>query len=156
MRDILSKTVLAMVLALGGSLAYASDLIETAATSGGVKTFVAAAKSAGLADKLKNGGPYTVFAPDDAAFDKLPPGTREALFKDKEKLAKVLAYHVIPGEVKVADVKPGMVKTIEGSELKLKSDNGKVTVDEANVTQSDVTADNGIIHVIDKVVLPKQ
>ena len=135
--------------------AIASDVVETAATSGGAKTFAAAAKSSGLSESLKNSGPYTVFAPDDAAFAKLPPDTREALMKDKSKLAHVLAYHVIPGKILVAEVKPGNVKTLEGDTVKLTSDNGKITVNEANVTQSDTEADNGVVHIIDTVVLPK-
>ncbi|MEN3295171.1 MAG: hypothetical protein V7642_4424 [Burkholderiales bacterium] len=142
-------------LLFGAPHAMASDLVETAASSGEIKTFSAALKSAGFAEALKKDGPYTVFAPADSAFDKLPPATKNDLLKDKAKLAEVLAYHVIPGKVLVADVKPGKVQTIQGSPLTIKSDNGKVTVDEANVTQSDVTADNGVIHVIDTVVLPK-
>ncbi|HEX7635886.1 MAG TPA: fasciclin domain-containing protein, partial [Noviherbaspirillum sp.] len=94
------------------------------------------------------------FAPTDEAFKKLPSGTMEALWKDKNRLAQVLAHHVIPGRVAVADVKPGKVKTIQGEPLMLTSDNGKVTVDNANVIQSDLMADNGIIHEIDAVVLP--
>jgi uncharacterized surface protein with fasciclin (FAS1) repeats len=136
--------------------AMAADLVETASTSGGIKTFVAALKTTGFDDSLKTGGPYTVFAPADSAFDKLPPETRKDLLNDKKKLEQVLAYHVIPGTVRVAEVKPGKVQTIQGSSLTLTSDNGKVTVDEANVTESDVAADNGVIHVIDTVVLPKQ
>jgi uncharacterized surface protein with fasciclin (FAS1) repeats len=134
----------------------AADLLEAAAMSGGAKTFAAAAKACGLSETLKNNGPYTVFAPDDAAFQKLPPDTRDALMKDKAKLAQVLAYHVIPGKIMVADVKPGKVQTIQGGSLKISSDNGKVTVDEANVIQSDVVADNGVIHIIDTVVMPDQ
>jgi len=133
----------------------ASDVVETAATLGGAKTFAGAIKSSGLDESLKQDGPYTVFAPDDAAFAKLPPSTRDALMKDKTKLAQVLAYHIIPGKIMVADVKPGQVKTIQGNTLKITSDNGKVTVNEANVTQSDMAADNGVVHVIDTVVLPK-
>jgi uncharacterized surface protein with fasciclin (FAS1) repeats len=135
--------------------AMASDLLESAATQGGAKTFAAAAKSSGLAESLKENGPYTVFAPDDAAFAKLPSSTRDALMKDKSKLAHVLAYHVIPGKVTVAEVKPGNVQTLEGETVKITSDNGKVTVNNANVTQSDVDADNGVVHIIDTVVLPK-
>lgn len=146
----------ALMLSLLTSSVLAADLIETAATSGGAKKFASAAKTSGLADSLKTDGPYTVFVPEDSAFEKLPPATRDALLKDKNKLAHVLAYHVIPGKVMVADVKPGQVKTIEGSALTLSSDNGKVTVNDANVTQSDVTADNGVIHMIDTVVLPKE
>jgi uncharacterized surface protein with fasciclin (FAS1) repeats len=156
MRKALSSLVAISALCSGVPQAIASDLVDTAASSGEIKTFVAALQSAGIADSLKHDGPYTVFAPADSAFDKLPANTRDELMKDKKKLAQVLAYHVIPGKVLVSEVKPGKVPTIQGSPLTIKSDNGKVTVDEANVTQSDVTADNGVIHVIDTVVLPKQ
>jgi len=152
MKYLIYATALATMLT---SAASATDLVEAAKTSGGTKTFASAMKSSGLAKSLEADGPYTIFAPEDSAFDKLPPDTKAALFKDKNKLAQVLAYHVIPGKVMVADVKPGKVKTLEGSSLTLSSDNGKVTVDNANVTQSDVAADNGVIHVIDKVVLPE-
>jgi uncharacterized surface protein with fasciclin (FAS1) repeats len=145
-----------IALVVGAPQVLASDLVETASSSGEIKTFVAALKTAGVADSLKSDGPYTVFAPADSAFDKLPPDTKNELMKDKKKLAEVLAYHVIRGKVLVADVKPGKVETIQGTPITIKSDNGKVTVDEANVTQSDVTADNGVIHVIDTVVIPKQ
>jgi len=136
-------------------LATAADLIESAAVHGGAKTFAAAAKKTGLEETLKNSGPYTVFAPDDAAFAKLPPEVREGLLNDKDKLTQVLAYHVIPGKVMVADVKPGQVQTIEGETVKITSDNGKITVNNANVTESDVPADNGVVHIVDTVVLPK-
>lgn len=139
-----------------GSNAYAADLVETASTSGSFKTFLAAAKAAGITETLKNSGPYTVFAPSDAAFNQLPPGTVSSLMKDKVRLAEVLSHHVIPGKVTVADVKPGKVQTIQGDVLTLTSDNGKVTVDNANVIQSDLIADNGVIHEIDAVVLPQR
>ncbi|HYD96068.1 MAG TPA: fasciclin domain-containing protein [Noviherbaspirillum sp.] len=138
------------------SNAWSADLVETASTSGSFKTFLAAAKAAGIAETLKNSGPYTVFAPSDYAFNQLPPGTVDSLMKDKARLAEILSHHVIPGKVMVADVKPGKVKTIQGDELVLKSDNGKVTVDNANVVQSDMMADNGVIHEIDTVVLPQR
>ena len=108
--------------------AAAADLMETAHTSGGMKTFMAAAETAGMADKLKHSGPYTIFAPNDAAFRQLPPETRDALLKDKEKAAELVAYHVIPGAVTVADVKPGKVQTVQGSAVTLTSDKGWVTV----------------------------
>ncbi|MDB5773819.1 MAG: fasciclin protein [Burkholderia sp.] len=149
-------SAIAFVLLLCAGHTMASDLVETASSSGEIKTFVAALKSAGVADSLKSDGPYTIFAPADSAFAKLDPDTKNDLMKDKKKLAQVLTYHVIPGKVMVAEVKPGKVQTMEGASLTLKSDNGKVTVDDANVTQSDVTADNGVIHIIDTVVLPKQ
>lgn len=146
----------AFALALATPQAMSADLIETASTSGTFKTFLAAAKTAGIAETLKTGGPYTVFAPSDSAFDKLPPATVKSLMKDKIRLAQLLSHHVIPGKVTVAEVKPGKVTTLQGDELTLKSDNGKVTVNTANVIQSDLIADNGVIHEIDSVVLPDQ
>lgn len=134
--------------------AAAADLVETARTSGGMKTFMAAAETAGMADKLKNSGPYTIFIPSDSAFRQLPQETRDALLKDKEKAAELVAYHVIPGALTVADVKPGKVQTVQGSPVTLTSDNGSVTVENAKVIQSDLKADNGVIHEIDQVVLP--
>jgi uncharacterized surface protein with fasciclin (FAS1) repeats len=144
----------AMMLSFG-TLSYGADIVDTATTAGTFKVFVAALKTSGFTQTLKNSGPYTVFAPTDEAFAKLPPGTWDALSKDKAKLAQVLAHHVIPGKIMVAEVKPGKVKTAQGDSLTLSSDNGKVTVDNANITQSDVVADNGVIHAIDKVVLPE-
>ena len=138
----------------GISPGFASDIIDTATTTGGFKTFVAAVKSAGLTASLKSPGPYTVFAPSDAAFAKLPASEWAALLKDKERLAKVLAYHVVLGRILVTDVKPGKVNTIQGSAVTLTSDNGKIKVNDANVTESDINADNGVIHVIDTVNLP--
>ena len=134
----------------------AADLVETASTSGSFKTFLAAAEAAGITETLKNSGPYTVFAPSDFAFNQLPPGTVNSLMKDKVRLAQILSHHVIPGKITVADVKPGEVQTIQGDTVTLKSDNGKVTVDNANVVQSDMMADNGVIHEIDAVVLPQK
>jgi len=145
-----------LALSVFGSTAWAADIVETASTSGSFKTFLAAAKAAGMTETLKNSGPYTVFAPSDFAFNQLPPGTVSSLMKDKEKLAQILAHHVIPGKVTVADVKPGKVQTIHGDMVTLKSDNGKVTVENANVVQSDMMADNGVIHEIDAVVLPQK
>jgi uncharacterized surface protein with fasciclin (FAS1) repeats len=149
-----------MMIATSASLAFmhpaaAEDLVETAGHSVTFKNFLAAAKSAGLLQTLRDSGPYTVFIPTDTAFSKLPSDTADSLMKDKKKLAQVLAYHVVPGKITVADVKPGEVKTMEGSSLKLTSDNGKVTLNgEANVIQSDVMADNGVIHEIDTIVMP--
>lgn len=135
--------------------AQAADLIDTAIAAGNLKTFVAAVKAAGFTESLKGPGPYTVFAPSDEAFSHLPPGTWEALIKDKARLAQVITYHVIPGRTLVADVKPGMTKTVQGALLRLKSDNGMVSVDDATVTQSDMQADNGVLHMINAVALPK-
>lgn len=147
-------SVLALML-LSATNVSAADIIDTANSSGSFKTFVAATKAAGLTETLKSQGPYTVFAPTDEAFAKLPAETLSELMKDKVKLAQVLSHHIIPGKIMVADVKPGLTKTVDGSSITLKSDNGMITVDGANVIQSDVVADNGVIQAIDAVVLPK-
>jgi uncharacterized surface protein with fasciclin (FAS1) repeats len=154
MKKFFTATVPSIVFFFTAVPVFAADIVDTAATDGSFKVFVAALKTAGFAETLKNSGPYTVFAPTDEAFAKLPAGTWDAISKDKVKLAHVLAYHVIPGKVLVTEVKPGKVQSTEGSALTLTSDNGKVTVNNANITQSDVIADNGVIHAIDTVVLP--
>lgn len=156
MKRSFAATAAAIALSVFTSHVLAADLVETASTSGTFKTFLAAARAAGISETLKNSGPYTVFAPSDSAFGKLPPGTMSSLMKDKTRLAEMISYHVIPGKVTVADVKPGKVRTIQGESLTLTSDNGKVTVDSANVIQSDLMADNGVIHEIDTVVMPSK
>jgi uncharacterized surface protein with fasciclin (FAS1) repeats len=150
----LTKLAMALCLSIGAGSSIAADIVETAAKDRSFKIFVTALETAGFAKTLKETGPYTVFAPTNEAFTKLPPGVWEEITQDQVKLAKVLAYHVIPGKVTVSEVKPGNVQTTEGSNVKLTSDNGKVTVNEAIVTQSDLTADNGVIHAIDSVILP--
>ncbi len=154
MKKIFSGITASIALCFAVGSVFAADIVDTAAKDGSFKIFVAALKSAGFAEALKGTGPYTVFAPTDAAFAKLPAGTWDALSKDKVKLARVLSYHVIPGKVMVTEVKPGKVKTVQGSPLALTSDNGKVTVNNAKITQSDIVADNGVIHAIDTVVMP--
>jgi uncharacterized surface protein with fasciclin (FAS1) repeats len=141
--------------ALLSSGAFAKDIVETAVAAGSFKTLATALQAAGLVDTLKGPGPFTVFAPTDAAFAKIPKADLEALLKDKAKLTAVLTYHVVPGRVLAKDVKPGMVKTVQGSSLTVKTEGGKVMVDNATVTQTDIIASNGVIHVIDSVVLPK-
>jgi uncharacterized surface protein with fasciclin (FAS1) repeats len=148
------RTLAAVLLLTLTQAAGAIDLVEKSATSTNLRTFTAALKTSGLDDSLKSGGPYTVFAPDDGAFSKLPPGSWDALSRDKVKLASVLSHLIIPGRMLVTEVKPGKANTLQGEPLTLKSDNGKVTVDHANVIESDVSADNGVIHVIDTVVMP--
>ena len=149
------KTLAAALLLLTlTQAASAMDLAEKSASATNLRTFTAALKASGLSDSLKSGGPYTVFAPDDGAFSKLPPGSWDALARDKVKLASVLSHLIIPGRMLVTEVKPGKTTTLQGEPLTLKSDNGKVTVDQANVIESDVAADNGVIHVIDTVVMP--
>lgn len=135
------------------STASAKDIVDTAISAGNFKTLATALKAAGLVDTLKGAGPFTVFAPTDAAFAKIPKAQLDALLADKAKLTAVLTYHVVAGKVMSKDVKPGMVKTVQGSSLTV-STAGGVKVDEANVTGVDIVADNGVIHVIDSVVLP--
>jgi uncharacterized surface protein with fasciclin (FAS1) repeats len=135
--------------------ALAKDIVQTAQDNGSFNTLVVAIKEAGLVDTLKGKGPYTVFAPTDAAFAKIPKDQLDALLKDKAKLTKVLTYHVVPGTVMAKDVKPGQVKTVEGQAITVKAEGGKVMVDNAVVTMTDVKADNGVIHVIDTVIIPK-
>ena len=148
------KTYAAVLLLALAQAAGASDLLEKSADATNLRTFTAALKASGLGETLKSGGPYTVFAPDDAAFSKLPPGSWDGISKDKAKLAGVLSHLIISGRTLVAEIKPGKAKTLQGEALTLKSDNGKVTVDQASVIESDVAADNGVIHVIDTVVMP--
>ena len=138
--------------------AFAADVVDTAVAAGNFKTLVAAIQAAGLVDTLKGPGPFTVFAPTDEAFAKLPAGTVDNLLKpeNKDKLVAVLTYHVVPGKVMAADVtgKETKAKTVQGSEVTINGTNG-VTVDGAKVIQADIVADNGVIHVIDAVILPK-
>lgn len=133
------------------------DIVDTAVAAGNFKTLAAALKAAGLIDTLKGAGPFTVFAPTDEAFAKLPAGTVESLLKpeNKEKLAAILTYHVVPAKAMAKDV-AGMssAKTVNGKELKLKVDGGKVMINEATVTAADIETSNGVIHVIDTVLLP--
>jgi uncharacterized surface protein with fasciclin (FAS1) repeats len=137
------------------TLARAADIVDTAVAAGSFKTLVTAVKAAGLVKTLKGKGPYTVFAPNDAAFAKLPPGTVESLLKNKAKLATILKYHVVPGRVKAADVagKSLQVKTAAGLPVNVEGTFG-VRVNDAHVIQPDIEASNGVIHVIDTVLLP--
>ena len=136
------------------SAANAKDIVDTAVSAGSFKTLATALQVAGLIETLKGKGPFTVFAPTDAAFAKIPKAQLDALLADKAKLTAVLTYHVVSGAVLAKDVKAGMVKTVQGSSLTV-STTGGVKVDGANVTAVDIMADNGVIHVIDSVVLPK-
>lgn len=140
-----------------------SDIVETAAAAGDFKTVTAALKAAGLDETLKGPGPFTVFAPTDAAFAKLPEGTVETLLKDpKGQLAEILTYHVVAGEVMAADVAKmdgQKVKTVQGAELTVEVSGDKVVLVDAagnrvNVIKTDITASNGVIHVIDAVLIP--
>jgi uncharacterized surface protein with fasciclin (FAS1) repeats len=151
----MKKALIASILAFGISLSVqAADIVDTAVGAGSFKTLASALGAAGLVDTLKGKGPFTVFAPNDAAFAKIPKADLDALLKDKAKLTAVLTYHVVPGKVMAADVKAGKVKTVQGSELTITTSNG-VMVNNAKVIKTDIVADNGVIHVIDTVLMPK-
>ena len=149
--------VAAMLVA--ASPAAAADIVETAVSNGSFKTLTAALQAAGLVETLKGKGPYTVFAPSDEAFKKLPAGTVETLLKpeNKAQLQKVLTYHVVSGNVMSGDLKGKTTnaKTVEGSAVRIDASGNAVKVDDAVVTQADVSASNGVIHVIDRVIMPK-
>jgi uncharacterized surface protein with fasciclin (FAS1) repeats len=135
------------------------DIVDIAAAAGSFKTLVAAVQAAGLVETLKGDGPFTVFAPTDEAFAKLPAGTTESLLQpeNKSKLQAILTYHVVPGKVMAADVvKVKSAKTVQGQSLAVKAEGGAVMVDSAKVIQTDIVGSNGVIHVIDSVVLPKE
>ena len=153
-RSLVAGAALAATL-LGPTLARAADIVDTAVAAGSFSTLVTAVKAVGLVKTLKGKGPYTVFAPNDAAFAKLPPGTVESLLKNKAKLATVLKYHVVPGRVKAADVagKSLQVKTAAGLPVNVDGTFG-VRVNDAHVIQPDIEASNGVIHVVDTVLLP--
>jgi uncharacterized surface protein with fasciclin (FAS1) repeats len=151
----MKKTLIASLIAVGAmTSAYAKDIVDTAVAAGNFKTLATALQAAGLVDTLKGKGPFTVFAPTDEAFAKVPKADLDALLKDKAKLTAVLTYHVVPGKVMAKDVKAGQVKTVQGGMLTISTANG-VMVDNAKVTATDIAADNGVIHVIDTVVMPK-
>jgi len=135
-----------------------ANIVETAVQAGSFKTLVAAVKAAGLVDTLSSKGPFTVFAPNDDAFAKLPKGTVEGLLNDKAKLTAVLTYHVVSGKVMSSDVKTGPVKTVQGQNANIKVSgifSKTVMIDNAKVIKPDIVTDNGVIHVIDSVILPK-
>jgi uncharacterized surface protein with fasciclin (FAS1) repeats len=137
--------------------AESKDIVDTAVGAGSFKTLVAAVQAAGLVETLKGEGPFTVFAPTDEAFAKLPAGTVESLLKpeNKEKLVAILTYHVVPGKVMAADVvKLTEAPTVQGSKAKVKVEGGTVMIDGAKVVKTDIVTSNGVIHVIDAVILP--
>jgi len=154
-------SVLAAAVALVAAPAFAGhheekamDIVDTAVAAGSFQTLATALEAAGLIDTLKGDGPFTVFAPTDEAFAKLPEGTVESLLADKEKLTAVLTYHVVPGKVTAADVS-GLSKatTVQGGDLAIDTSYG-VKINDSNVVKADVMASNGVIHVIDTVLLP--
>ena len=132
-----------------------TDIVDTAINAGSFETLVTAVKAADLVDTLKGKGPFTLFAPNDDAFAKLPKGTLDKLLDDVPKLKKILTYHVVSGKVMAADVsKMKSAKTVEGSEVKIDASKG-VKVNNATVSKADVKADNGVIHIIDTVLMPE-
>jgi uncharacterized surface protein with fasciclin (FAS1) repeats len=157
-RNFLATTAIVATGFLASAQAYAADIVDTAVAAGNFKTLVAAVQAAGLVDTLKGKGPFTVFAPTDEAFAKLPKGTVEDLLKpeNKAKLVAILTYHVLPGKVLSTDIagKDIQAKTVQGSDLHIVAKTG-VKVNDANVVKADIAADNGVIHVIDAVLLPK-
>jgi len=151
----MNKSLIALALSASAAFsAQAADIVDTAVSAGNFKTLVTALTAAGLVDTLKGPGPFTVFAPTDAAFAKIPKADLDALLKDKAALTKVLTYHVVPGKVMAKDVKAGSVKTVQGGNVTLATMGG-VTVNGAKVVAADVAADNGVIHAIDTVIMPK-
>jgi len=150
----------ATLVSLGSAPSYAADIVDTAAKAGQFNTLAAALKAAGLIETLKGQGPFTVFAPTDAAFAKLPAGTVDNLLKpeNKAKLVQILTYHVVPGKIMSASLagKKTDAKTVEGDDLAIDATMGGVTVNGAKVVSADVAADNGVIHVIDTVVIPQE
>lgn len=151
----MKKTLIALALTAGATFtAMAQDIVDTAVKAGNFKTLVAAVQAAGLVDTLKGPGPFTVFAPTDEAFAKIPKATLDGLLADKAALAKVLTYHVVAGKVMAKDVKAGKVKTVQGQELTVSTNMG-VMVDQSKVIATDVVASNGVIHAIDTVLMPK-
>lgn len=141
--------------AYAGNHGAKKDIVDTAVAAGDFSTLVTAVQAAGLVDTLKSDGPFTVFAPTDAAFAAIPEADLQALLADKEALTKVLTYHVVPGKVMAADV-VGLTSatTVEGSDVSVDTSNGGVKIDNANVVTTDIETSNGVIHVIDAVIMP--
>ncbi len=161
MKKTFTATVAALALAVSVAIPAraaepkAKDIVDTAVAAGSFNTLATALKAAGLIETLKGKGPFTVFAPTDDAFKKLPAGTLEKLLADKAQLTKVLTYHVVAGKVMADDVvRLKEAKTVEGSMVKITVANGAVKVNDANVVKTDIGATNGVIHVIDSVLLP--
>lgn len=150
-------TLPASMAVAGGHAKKSMDIVDTAVSAGSFKTLVTAVKAAGLVDTLKGKGPFTVFAPSDEAFSKLPKGTVESLLKpeNKARLSAILTYHVVPGKVTANDIagKKSMVKSVQGGMLDINATSG-VMVNGAKVVKADIMTSNGVIHVIDKVVMP--
>jgi uncharacterized surface protein with fasciclin (FAS1) repeats len=145
--------IVAASVAATPSIAADKDIVDTAISAGAFKTLVTAVQKAGLVETLKGKGPFTLFAPSDEAFAKIPKAQLDALLADKAALTKVLTYHVVAGKVMAADVKAGNAKSVQGSDITITTDGG-VMVDQAKVVKTDIAASNGVIHVIDSVMMP--
>jgi uncharacterized surface protein with fasciclin (FAS1) repeats len=155
MKRTFASILIGSILAISSLTAFAAkDIVDTAVAAGNFKTLVVALKTADLVNTLKGKGPYTVFAPTDEAFAKIPKADLDALLANKEKLSAVLTYHVVPGKVMAKDVKAGDVATVNGKTIKITTANG-VVVNMSKVTATDIDASNGVIHVIDSVLMPK-
>jgi uncharacterized surface protein with fasciclin (FAS1) repeats len=156
---LLTGAAVALPLVMGGTAARAADIVDTAANAGSFDTLVAAVEAAGLVETLKGEGPFTVFAPTDEAFARLPEGTVESLLQpeNREQLVALLTYHVVPGKVMSSDIagQEMAVETVQGSPMSIDATDGAVRVDDASVTQADIETDNGVIHVIDAVITPE-
>lgn len=157
--SIIRASGLALPLVFATGIASAADIVETASEAGSFQTLLTAAEAAGLVDTLKSEGPFTVFAPTDEAFAKLPEGTVESLLKpeNQDQLKAILTYHVVPGRTMSSDLagKQVEVESVEGSAIAIDATGSSVMVDDATVTQADIEADNGVIHVIDAVIQPQ-
>ena len=156
---LLTGAAVVLPLVMGGTAARAADIVDTAANAGSFATLVAAVEAAGLVETLKGEGPFTVFAPTDEAFARLPEGTVESLLQpeNREQLVALLTYHVVPGKVMSSDIagQEMAVETVQGSPMSIDATDGAVRVDDASVTQADIETDNGVIHVIDAVITPE-
>ena len=156
-RNVVAAAAVALVSigAQATGIAPSKDIVDTAVEAGSFKTLAAALQAADLISTLRSEGPFTVFAPTDAAFAKIPKADLDALLKDKAALTEVLTYHVVSGKVMAADVvKLTQANTVEGSPVKIKVVDGKVMINNANVSATDIAASNGVIHVIDTVIMP--
>lgn len=154
MKMSLKAALVGVALSVSSTMALAAkDIVDTAVSAGNFKTLATALQAAGLVDTLKGKGPFTVFAPTDEAFAKIPKADLDALLKDKAKLTAVLTYHVVPSKVMAKDVKAGDAPTVNGKALKISTDKG-VMVNDSKVIKTDVAASNGVIHAIDTVLMP--
>jgi uncharacterized surface protein with fasciclin (FAS1) repeats len=155
-KTLMASTVVAT--AMLGTAAQAADIVDTAASAGQFETLVAAVQAAGLVETLKGEGPFTVFAPTDEAFAKLPAGTVENLLKpeNQDQLVEILTYHVVPGKTMSSDIagQELEVETVQGETIAIDAANGAVMINDAQVVQADIETDNGVIHVIDTVIMP--